>query len=284
MDINKKKIANDPVFPVFKGVEGLLPYILRSVGYSNAQEHVIRPLGYPDFHWLHTISGSGVLIMDKKEFILREGYGFFCYPDIPHEYYALDDPWKTRWLTFDGSQVMYALSLLGISSFEICSSLSPQIEETIDQIHTRALSPDRKNAFDCSYLIYRFILELYDSISSTSLTSKRISYKRLLPALSFMEKNCTAQISLDDMADKANVSSRHFCRLFKAAFGMRPFEYLNGCRIKKAKELLVSSYELQVTEVAKKSGFMDPSYFCLVFKEHTGTTPVSFRNLHGVRQ
>jgi YesN/AraC family two-component response regulator len=63
---------------------------------------------------------------------------------------------------------------------------------------------------------------------------------------------------------------------------MRPFEYLTGIRIQKAKEMLTGSGSFKLTEIARSSGYNDTSYFCAVFKEHEGVTPIEFRKLHGI--
>ena len=58
---------------------------------------------------------------------------------------------------------------------------------------------------------------------------------------------------------------------------MRIVEYMNRCRIRKAKQLLRDP-SLKVYEVAEKTGFQEVSYFCKVFKELEGKTVKEFRS------
>ena len=54
-------------------------------------------------------------------------------------------------------------------------------------------------------------------------------------------------------------------------------------RIEKAKELLWSGAGT-VTEIAAGTGFNSSQYFCRVFQQYTGMTPMEYRNLwRGIR-
>ncbi len=87
----------------------------------------------------------------------------------------------------------------------------------------------------------------------------------------FMEEEAT----LDVAADKACMSKRHFCRVFKKAIGMTYQNYLNRCRIKKAKEMLIAKHS--ITEVAFAVGYSDITQFGRVFKRVVGCTPSQYR-------
>ena len=64
------------------GKELALPIYLTSVGYR-PQFAVERPDGLPDFHWLHTVRGSGVVELGGATRTLREGQGFLMFPGVP---------------------------------------------------------------------------------------------------------------------------------------------------------------------------------------------------------
>ena len=56
---------------------------------------------------------------------------------------------------------------------------------------------------------------------------------------------------------------------------MTPNDYLRTARLKRAAELLLDD-RLNVTEVAYKVGFEDPSYFSKCFKAYFGMAPSGF--------
>jgi two-component system response regulator YesN len=52
---------------------------------------------------------------------------------------------------------------------------------------------------------------------------------------------------------------------------------LTGYRIEQAKDLLMHT-ELPVKEVSQRVGYLSESYFCKVFKESLGMTPLEYRH------
>jgi AraC-like DNA-binding protein len=95
-------------------------------------------------------------------------------------------------------------------------------------------------------------------------------------AIRYIEENLSNVICLDDIAEKANVSKYHFCRLFKKRVGMSPLRFATCMRIEKAKELLKND-DLTISTAAANVGFNDISSFIKQFKRLTGMTPSSYR-------
>jgi AraC-like DNA-binding protein len=67
-----------------------------------------------------------------------------------------------------------------------------------------------------------------------------------------------------------------FRKLFKRSTGKSPNQYHINLRLDKAKELL-STTNLNVTEVAYQLGFDSVFYFSRLFKKKNGVSPKSFR-------
>jgi AraC-like DNA-binding protein len=99
---------------------------------------------------------------------------------------------------------------------------------------------------------------------------------RISKAIAFMEKNYINRFSLDEIAAKANLSRRQFCRIFKEQMGISPLVHVTSLRIKKSMGLLKNT-DLQVAEIAFASGFNSSNYFIRKFAEMNGITPASFR-------
>jgi two-component system response regulator YesN len=66
-------------------------------------------------------------------------------------------------------------------------------------------------------------------------------------------------------------------RLFKQECGMTLSEYLEECRIQKAKELL-RLRNLKIAEVGEKVGYRAPHSFTRFFKKMTGLSPQEYRD------
>lgn len=134
-------------------------------------------------------------------------------------------------------------------------------------------------SFECSQLVYKFMIELRYCLD-LSTSGKKDVCDRVRTVIEFIDVNYAEDLSLEDMAAVIHVTPRHLCRIFKKAVNMRPFDYLKAYRVKKAKEILISDEQLTVNEVACKAGYNSTSYFCSVFKEIEGLTPLEFKQLH----
>jgi two-component system, response regulator YesN len=98
----------------------------------------------------------------------------------------------------------------------------------------------------------------------------------LLQAKDYMDRHYSKGISLDDVAEKAGVSSYYLSKLFKDRFKITFIDYLTTLRIEKAKEYLLHP-GLSLKEIAFDVGYKDPNYFSRVFKKETGWSPSEFR-------
>jgi AraC-like DNA-binding protein len=79
-----------------------------------------------------------------------------------------------------------------------------------------------------------------------------------------------------DLAMQCGLSVRHFTRAFQASTGLTPHEWLQKCRIDRAKTLLTTT-ELTLSEIGEACGFADQSHLSRVFVRVVGTPPGSWR-------
>ena len=84
------------------------------------------------------------------------------------------------------------------------------------------------------------------------------------------------EISLNMVANVANVSSNHFSALFSQNMGQTFIEYLTTLRMNKAKELLRCT-GMRSSEIAGEIGYKDAHYFSYLFKKTQGMTPSDYR-------
>ena len=96
--------------------------------------------------------------------------------------------------------------------------------------------------------------------------------------LSYIEVNHEHDLSLEDLAGEAAMSTFHFAREFKRATGTTPHQHLIRLRVERAKALLAES-QLPLAEVGLRTGFSHQSHFTRLFRRLTGTTPQSYRLL-----
>jgi AraC family transcriptional regulator len=100
--------------------------------------------------------------------------------------------------------------------------------------------------------------------------------RRLADALTFMRARIDAPPRLDEVAAVAGFSPFHFHRIFRAAFGEGPAEFVVRHRLERA------AYELRttrktVTQIAVRCGYETPSAFARAFAARYGMSPTAFR-------
>lgn len=270
------------IFPMNTEDEHKLPFIVKGIGVQNNQEPISRPNGFPHFHWAHCDTGEGKLILGGNEYRIIPGTGFFFKPGLPHQYYTVKEPWQIYWLIFDGPALPKLLSYMDLPEWGVMNILDMDaINNGLQNIYECLSSELPDKILEASSLLYKFLVILKNSTLWSGGDQNEKSLQ-LLPVISYMENNYNKYSSVEDMANIIGVSPYHFCRLFKQAFHLSPFKYLTRLRIQKAKELLVSSSNMTVKEIAKTTGYNDSSYFCSVFKEHEKLTPLEFRKMHGI--
>ena len=90
--------------------------------------------------------------------------------------------------------------------------------------------------------------------------------------------NLDGRVGLDELARACGLSRSHFARAFKVAVGMPPLHWLLTQRVRRAKELLLSS-PLSIDQIAHQCGFTDQSHFTRAFQKAVGVTPGLWRRM-----
>ncbi len=106
--------------------------------------------------------------------------------------------------------------------------------------------------------------------------------KRMDQVMQFIFEESARPITLQEVADRANLSKEAFCRFFKLRTRKTFTQYLQQIRISQAKKLLLES-ESGISEIAFQVGFENLSYFNRSFKSLTGKTPNSWRKIGKLR-
>lgn len=95
-------------------------------------------------------------------------------------------------------------------------------------------------------------------------------------AITYIDSDLTADLSLSALAAMQNVSAGYLSALFKQETGQTLTEHVNQKRIKHAKQLLKTT-NLQIQTIAQYCGIVDVHYFSKLFKKSVGKTPKEYR-------
>lgn len=95
-------------------------------------------------------------------------------------------------------------------------------------------------------------------------------------AITYIDSDLTADLSLSALAAVQNVSAGYLSALFKQETGQTLTEHVNQKRMKHAMQLLRTT-NLQVQTIAQYCGIVDVHYFSKLFKKSVGKTPKEYR-------
>ena len=93
----------------------------------------------------------------------------------------------------------------------------------------------------------------------------------------FTLQNFDNTITLNQVADVANMTPNAFCRYFKQRTNKTYINFLLDIRIGNACKLLSKKTDLSIAEVSYKSGFNNLTNFNRKFRSIKGITPSAFR-------
>ncbi len=94
--------------------------------------------------------------------------------------------------------------------------------------------------------------------------------------LDYIHSNYDRPLRQDELAEKFHFSKEYFCRFFKRYTGQTFKEYLTGCRLTHAEQMLRDSGS-SVLEIAHCNGFADEQAFIRAFKNQYKETPGKYR-------
>jgi len=125
-------------------------------------------------------------------------------------------------------------------------------------------------------LAYRVLLLARDASRSDDTRPASGLPDRILKRVVEKMRVLDSELSLQSLAQESGYSRVHFIRMFQAATGRSPHNYLLNMRVERARELL-SNRELSLVEIALDCGFSSHSHMTRVFRQFLGVTPSEYR-------
>lgn len=102
---------------------------------------------------------------------------------------------------------------------------------------------------------------------------------RLSDLMSADQSYLEPDLTLPQLAEQMGCSVNHLSQVINAGFGVNFYDYVNGYRVRRAAELLVSgdADSRAILDIALAVGFNSSSTFYCAFKKVTGQTPAQYR-------
>jgi transcriptional regulator GlxA family with amidase domain len=110
----------------------------------------------------------------------------------------------------------------------------------------------------------------------SSLLELKAPTGRFGPLLTWARENLDSRLTVEDLAERAGMSARHFTRAFIAETGVTPSKAIERLRIEVARARVQSSSDA-IERVAETTGFRDPERMRRAFIRAFGQPPQSLR-------
>lgn len=108
----------------------------------------------------------------------------------------------------------------------------------------------------------------------------RIHHPRLADAVAYLERTLDRPVPVEELARRAQLSSRQLLRLFGQHLAEGPAQYHRRLRIEHARTLLRNS-SMTVTDTAVAVGFESVAHFCRAYRAQYGRSPGQDRRGEG---
>ena len=265
-------------------------FITRMGFYPKALHHYYqRPTGISQVILLYCTDGQGWIHLPNSRLTIQAGDVCAITPGTPHSYGAdPDNPWTIHWFHFAGSQCQEAVRAIindrGSTTQVVRVPYSDERVALIDRMFDTFLK-----GYSASNLLYANLAVpffLASFILPENFQKELVANIAVNPtnkAILFMQNNLSRAITLDNIAQSANLSMSFFSRKFKQDTGYAPIEYFNHLRIQRACQLMHFS-DLRINEVAAQLGIDDPFYFSRLFKKQMGVSPAEYRKSEGIQR
>ena len=180
-------------------------------------------------------------------------------------------------LHFDGGNIKNLLDYIFLKSGFVFHVKNPKIIKKSLILLLRSKKEDYKlDEGEISSMIYEAICSCV--FSDVKETQSIIDHeKSTILAEKYIWANLNNRLTVQEIAENANMSASHFSKIFKEDTGNSPYEYILNARLIKAKEFLLSTNK-SVSQIASLVGFNSESNFIYFFTTSTGISPLKYRN------
>ena len=255
-------------------------FYLLVCGHLKAGEgnHTVRQ-NLQSFLFAVVLDGKGSLNYEGQQRQLSAGDCFFIDCRSPHSYQSDPyQPWELLWVYFGGC-----------TSEEYYKLFTAQMQPVFHPVSTarfvsllqELLRMNAETYADTEILTSNLLVGLLTAlltVNSISDESDSALQAKLKTVLAHIDANFTADLSLDELAKRFNISKYYLTREFKRAYGETIFQHIIALRINYAKRLLRFT-DKSVEEISALCGFNDQSYFARQFKKTENLTCFAYRKM-----
>jgi AraC-like DNA-binding protein len=231
---------------------------------------------------IYCINGGGEATILDKSYNIRTGDFFFVPTRTPYHYKTDENkPWSIYWFNFKGSIAEQLLKLFyqQNNSYKAYLAYNEERIQLFDIIYkSLKRGYSKENLQILNIALIHFLSSSVFNLKQKNKTRDK-TQDIINNSIEFMKKNYDTHISLEKLAQQANISVPHYSSIFKKKTSVSPIDYFNQIKIQKACQFLKHT-DILIKEVAFKVGLEDAQYFSRIFSKIKGVSPKKYRNNH----
>ncbi len=247
------------------------PFGARSAGHYRLEETHREKAMRKDFVQLFWgLEGQGEFRLPAGPHVLGPEQVFVYLPGDAHDHRPVGGAWHYRWLTLDGPMNSEIVKSFGLGRKATRGGPCPEDLFTQLEGHIADVTPHGElRACAAAFAILA---------ASCGRRDRRPPEDRIVEeCLIRIDRDfADPELTVESVAAGLDVHRSSLCRAFKGRVGVSPQQYLISTRMQKAMSLLKET-DLQVSEVARATGYPDPNYFARAMKKTVGMAPLEFR-------
>lgn len=228
----------------------------------------------------YVIGGTGRLIINDSEFLIKEKQAFFI-PAGVKAFYEADssEPWSYIWLHLGGPMLSEITKKAGLNENNPVFISTGNVK-ILDTIFTEILLHHEQEYY-CMGKLYELADFLVRNSSNRQEEEVNLQMTYVRKIIQFIHFKYSEPIQVTDIASALGLNRSYLTRLFKEATGSSIQDYLFTYRMKTAMKLLKNP-ELSIQYVGFAVGYSDAFTFSKAFKRFTGKSPKNYAGHHEI--
>ncbi len=250
--------------------------VVRAGHLIGGPDHFIQRDHYPGHELILCLRGRGYTQIGGRQHAVGPGQLAWVDCHRPHEHGAIaSDPWELYWMRIEGPRLSRVAEVLEVESAPVFVAFDCAVAVAIFREVFALMEDSRPEAPALIHAVLARLIALAFS-SRQQQPAERQSPPVLQRAVERMKLFYFEKHSVAQLAALGGMSTSHFTRLFRAAFGTTPIDWLRRERISQAKRRLVETRDA-IKEIAAQVGYGDHYFFSKDFKRFTGLPPSAYR-------
>jgi AraC-like DNA-binding protein len=267
---------------------------LTGAGHINVNKHTKYPLvddpSHHYFHWsvgrriteyqiLYITKGQGIFESEHTDTTrIAAGNVFILFPNVWHRFKPdYKTGWEEYWVEFNGELIKYFRENEFLNPEKPVISIG--IMDFVVENYLKIIRLIKEEKPGYQYIASGILVQILGQIFAIKkyhpFKGKEIEDKIKQAKLMILE-NMHLSVLQNEFAESVGMGYSLYRKKFKEYTGVSPAQYQIQLRIDKAKDLLITTNE-PIKKIAQSIGLETCDYFCRIFKQKTGYTPLEFR-------